>query len=207
VLDPQLGLISAAFPCEDGHAQERALLGPTRDGDTELALLTDLTAAQADALTLARLYLERWQIETAFAVLTETLHGEQPRLGYPKAALFAFCVTLVAYNVLAVIKAAPRAAHGPDKVEQEVSLSHVTEEVRRTHAGMMIAIPPREWLPFRGMSARELADALRRLAGHVDLAKYKKAPTRPKRPAAPRTYDRTQPHVSTARALAERRRR
>ena len=40
-----------------------------------------------------------------FQVLTETLECEHPRLGYPKAALFAFCVTLVAYNVLAVLKA------------------------------------------------------------------------------------------------------
>jgi hypothetical protein len=51
-------------------------------------------------------------------VLTGVLECEQPRLGYPNAALLWFCVTLVAYNVLAVVKAALRAAHGCDKVEQ-----------------------------------------------------------------------------------------
>jgi len=50
---------------------------------------------------LAQLYLERWSIESLFNVLTMTLKCEQECLGYPKAALFAFCVTLVAYNVLA----------------------------------------------------------------------------------------------------------
>jgi IS4 transposase len=295
VFDPQLGLVSDVFPCEDGHAQERALLGPvldsvqegelwledrnfctlgwlfgvvqrrkahvlvrehkglpwtavedlrsigrvetgdvfeqtvevtaeegtvlrlrrilikldkpTRDGDTEVALLTDLTVAQAGALTLARLYLERWQIETVFLVLTKTLQCEQPRLGYPKAALFAFCVTLVAYNILAVIKAALRVTHGTDKVENEVSLYHVTEEIRRTHAGMMIAIVPQEWLPFRSRSATELANNLRQLASQVVLSKFKKAPTRPKKPPTPRHYDPQKPHVSTAKILAERRNR
>jgi IS4 transposase len=302
VFDPQLGLVTDVFPCEDGHAQERALLGPvlesvqadelwledrnfctvgwlrgvvlsrkahvlvrehknlpwtaleelryvgrvetgevweqnvtltpeegtvtaedgsvfklrrivlkldqpTRDGETELALLTDLTAEQADALTLARLYLKRWQIETVFQVLTETLHCEHPRRGYPKAALFAYCVTLVAYNVLAVIKAALRVAHGTETVQNEVSLHHVTSEIRRTHHGMMIAIRPPEWLLFRSMSATELANTLRELATRVDLAKYKKARTKPKKPKTPRQFDPQHPHVSTAKILAGRRKR
>ena len=180
---------------------------PTRDGELELALLTDLTAEQADALTLARLYLERWQIENVFQVLTQTLQCEHPRLGYPAAALFAFCVTLVAYNILAVIKAALRVVHGTNKVENEVSLYHVTEEIRRTYGGMMIAIVPQEWLPFRNMSAVEVAHTLRELATHVKLSKYKKAPTKPKKPKTPRKYDPKHPHVSTAKILAERRRR
>jgi hypothetical protein len=58
-------------------------------------------------------------------VLTETLKCEHPARGYPKAALFAFCVALVAYNVLAVIKAALRVVHGTEKVENEVSLPRV----------------------------------------------------------------------------------
>jgi hypothetical protein len=302
VFDPQLGLVTDVFPCEDGHAQERALLGPvletvgegelwiedrnfctvgwlrgvvldrkahvlvrehqglpwtavdelryidrvetgevweqtvtltpeegpvttedgkavkwrrivikldepTRDGDKELALLTDLTAEQADALTLARLYLKRWQIETVFQVLTETLQCEHPRLGYPKAALFAYCVTVLAYNVLAVIKAALRVVHGTEKVQNEVSLHHVTAEIRRTHGGMMIAIHPPEWVLFRSMSAAAMATTLCELASRVDLAKYKKAPTKPKKPKTPRESGANRPHVSTAKLLAECRRR
>jgi hypothetical protein len=259
VFDPQLGPVTDVFPCEDGHAQEGALLGPvldrvqegelwledrnfctlgwlfgvvkrrkahvlvrehkglpwtavdelrcvgrgetglvfeqnvtvtdadgtelplrriliqldqpTREGDMEVALLTDLTQEQASALTLARLYRERWQIESVFQVLTEALDCEQPRLGYPKAALFAFCVTVVAYNVLAVIKAALGVTYGTDKVENEVSLYQATEEIQRTHAGMMIAIVPAEWLFFRDLSAGALANTLRALAQQVVLSK------------------------------------
>ena len=43
-------------------------------------------------------------------------------LGYPKAALFGFCLALVASNVLAVVLAALRGVHGEDTVEHEVSL-------------------------------------------------------------------------------------
>ena len=71
----------------------------------------------------------------------------------------------------------------------------------------MIAIGPREWLLFRNMSAVELANVLRELATHVTLSKYKKAPTKPKKPKTPRKYDPKHPHVSTAKLLAERRKR
>jgi len=178
---------------------------PTRDGDTEVALLSNLWDEGVDALTLARLYLKRWTIETAFQVLTETLDCEQPRLGYPKAALFAFCVTLVCYNVLAVVKAALRAAHGCAKVEQEVSLYHVTEQVRRTYTGMMIALPEEEWVLFQGLSVPALAQILRELASRVRLAAVPKAPSRPKKPRPERKDNPKEPHVSTAKVLGQRR--
>ena len=89
---------------------------PTRDGDREIHLLTNLPRRDAPARVIAELYRKRWTIETAFAGLAETLDGEVNTLGYPKAALFAFCVALVAYNVHSVLKAAlrlgPRRAAG-----------------------------------------------------------------------------------------------
>jgi hypothetical protein len=109
--------------------------------------------------------------------------------------------------VLAVLKAALRVVHGTQKVQKEVSLHHLTTEIRETHRGMMIAIRPPQWLLFRGMSAKELATALRELARGVDLAKYKKAPTKPKKPKTARQSGANRPHVSTAKLLAERRKR
>jgi hypothetical protein len=49
------------------------------------------------------------------------LHSEINALGYPKAALFGFCIALLAYNVLAVVKAALRGVHGEEKIADEVS--------------------------------------------------------------------------------------
>src|SRR5262249_34719316 len=102
---------------------------PTRGGGNAGARLSDLRGVRT--VKLARLYLERWGIEGLFNILTTTLKCEQTSLGYPKAALFGFCVTLVAYNALATVKAALRSAHGSAKVEEEVSLPLVAEHVCR----------------------------------------------------------------------------
>ena len=94
------------------------------------------------------MYRKRWTIETAFQELEATLDGEINTLGYPKAALFAFCVALVSYNMMSVIKAALRAVHGEQTVEEKVSAYYLADEVTMTHRGMMIAIPEDEWAVF-----------------------------------------------------------
>jgi hypothetical protein len=177
---------------------------PTRDGETEVALLTNVRGVRA--LSLARLYLERWSIEGLFNVLTTTLLCEQKGLGYPRAALFSFCVTLLAYNVLASVKAALRSVHGSAKVEEEVSLPKVAEHVCRNYEGMLVGLPAVEWLRFRSLSAAELAGCLRRWAAKVCLEKVRKAKSRPsKKGGLKPVHDPNTPHVSTARLLAARR--
>jgi hypothetical protein len=69
------------------------------------------------------------------------LHSEINSLGYPKAALFGFCVALVAYNVLAVVKAALRSVHGEEKIANEVSGYYLAGHPGRTYDGMMIDVP------------------------------------------------------------------
>jgi IS4 transposase len=177
---------------------------PTRDGETEVALLSNVRGVKT--LKLARLYLERWSIEGLFNVLTTTLLCEQKGLGYPKAALFGFCVTLLAYNVLASVKAALRSVHGSAKVEEEVSLPRVAEHVSRNYEGMMVGLPAVEWLRFGNLSASDLAGCLRRWAAEVCLEKVRKAKSRPRKKGGPKpVHDPSTPHVSTARLLAARR--
>ena len=72
---------------------------------------------------VAGLYRRRWTIETAFQEMEETLDGEINALGYPKAALFSFCMALVAYNVMAAVKAALRSAHGATTVEDSPGIT------------------------------------------------------------------------------------
>lgn len=292
VLDPVLKLATHVFPCEDGHAQERSLLGqvllcvekndlwiedrnfctlgflfgiksreghflvrehanlpgqlrgrlkyrgrtatgrvyeqsmeitdpdtgkamivrritiklnqPTRDGDTEMHILTSLPQRAADALKVADLYRQRWTIETMFQELTETLTCEIKTLGYPKAALFAFCLALVAYNGISVIRAALRSVHGTETVEEHVSGYYISLEISKTYTGMMIAIPAEHWTVFRDMTAADLAKTLKELARHVDLSKYQKHPRGPKLPRPERIYRGRSNHVSTARIIAKR---
>ena len=98
-----------------------ALKEPTRDGDTALHILSNVPIPRASAAQLARLYGKRWSIETAFLEITTTLSCEINTLGYPKAALLTFCLALLAYNAVSLIKAALRSAHGRQKVKDEVS--------------------------------------------------------------------------------------
>jgi len=70
--------------------------------------------------TVAELYLRRWTIERAFHELDQALHGEIETLGYPGAALLSFCVALLAYNVISVVKTALAATHGSE-MERRVS--------------------------------------------------------------------------------------
>ena len=138
-----------------------------------------------------------------------SLKCEQSSLGYPKAALFAFCVTLLAYNVLATVKAALRSVHGSEKVENEVSLPLITEHVGRNYEGMMVGLPPEEWLQFQDMKVKDLADCLLELAAQVRLEKVRKAPTKRRKKKAKQKvpFDPSTPHVATARLLAARRKK
>ncbi len=177
---------------------------PTRDGDVEIHLLTNVPAKDARAKVIAELYRKRWLIETAFAELKETLNGEVNTLGYPKAALFAFCVALVAYNVLSTLKGALRSVHGEAVVAEDVSGYYVADEIRMTRRGMMIAIPEDEWVVFHDLTPVELAGVLVQLAAAVRLPKYQKHPRGPKKPQPKKQSGAKIKHVATARILAQR---
>ncbi|MDY3557102.1 hypothetical protein R5W24_006289 [Gemmata sp. JC717] len=116
---------------------------PTEDGDSEVEVLTDLPG-KVSAVRVAEIYLKRWRIEGAFHELTVALNCEVNALGYPRAALFGFCVAVAAYNVLSVLKAALRAVHGEQKVREEVSGYYMALEWAMVYPGMMIALPAAE---------------------------------------------------------------
>jgi hypothetical protein len=290
VYEPAHGLVSDVFPCEDGHAQERSLLGQvletvhahdlwiqdrnfctcaflceidrrgagfitrqheglpfevvttlravgrietgqvaeqrvqvrdpqggthlcrrirvkldqaTRDGDRVLYILTNVPLRKASAKRVARLYRKRWTLETAFQHLEAYFHSEINTLGYPKAALFGFCLALVAYNMLAVVMAALRSVHG-DTIDQELSLYYVANDIAQTYHGMMIAIPEDEWRVFSRMRPAEMVATLRMLAQKVRLDAYRKSPRGTKKPRLKRENTTKVPHVSTAKLLRNR---
>src|SRR4051794_2848785 len=70
---------------------------PTRDGEREMYLLTNLPPV-VDGVTVSEQYRKRWRIETVMQHLTESLRCEIRPLCYPKAALFGFALALVMYN-------------------------------------------------------------------------------------------------------------
>jgi len=173
----------------------------TRDGEKEIAILTNLPKTAAIAKLIAEIYRKRWCIETMFQELEAHLHSEINALGYPKAALFGFCVALVAYNVLAVVKAALRAKHGEDIIENELSGYYLSGNIARTYDGMMIALPEEEWVIFQAMENTQIAEILRQLADNVKLSKFRKSRRGLKKPLGKRDKYLKQPHVSTAKLL------
>ena len=174
---------------------------PTRSKDKELFLLTDVPAGRASATALAEAYRRRWALENVFQTLTEALRCEIDTLAYPKAALFGFCVALVAYNVLAVVRAALRTEHGAEAVETKASSRHMADEVASTYKGMMIALPAPQWQQYGRLKVPEMTAFLREAASQAWLAKYPKAHRGPKKPQPRKASGRTNHHVSTARLL------
>ena len=177
---------------------------PTRDGETIITLVTNLPVKEVHARVVAKVYQERWLIEGAFLELSTVLQCEVKALCYPAAALFAFCVAVVAYNMLGVLKATLRGTHGAEKIDKEVSGYYIAGELKRVYEGMMIAIPDEYWRVFGAMPPAEFAAFLREMAARVSLPKYKKHPRGPKKPPVKRRHRQDHPHVSTAQLLAAR---
>jgi IS4 transposase len=178
---------------------------PTQDGDTELHIFTNLPQEDADALKVATLYGERWTVETAFQHLTQDLRCEINTLGYPRAALFGFCLAVVAYNAVSVVKASLRAVHGKTFVEEQLSMYYVTLEVSQVSRGMDIAIEDKDWEIFGRMSVEEYAATMLELARRMDLRKYTKHKRKPTKNPTKKISGKKIKHVSTAKLLATRR--
>lgn len=176
----------------------------TRDGDTEMAILTDLPPT-IGAATIADLYRRRWTIETFFAHIERNLQSEIAALGYPKAALFGFGVAIVAANVFAVVHAAMQAAKRHDERAAQMPLSEfaIINAARSVHDGMDLVLDDEVWLPFHSMAPRTFAKRLVQWAAHSDWQRFRKAIRGPKKPVPKRTRFKNTPHVSTARLLDE----
>lgn len=177
------------------------LFQPTRHGDQEIVVLSNLPEANASAIVVSQLYRERWQVEGLFLSVTTNFEGEIKTLGYPKAALFSFVLALISYNILATLRAALTSVHG---VEQGAMVSdfYVVDEIQGTYRGMMIAIAPEHWQCFSDLPLTNLAGLLKQLAAQVNLKRFRKQPRKSKTKTPPRVKDPKHPHVSTAKLLS-----
>ena len=173
---------------------------PTRDGETEIVLMTDLPA-EVEATTCCRAYRQRWRIEGHFQKLTDLLHCEIPTLGHPRAALFAFAMSAVAGNALGVLKGNLRAVHGEEMAEA-VSDHAVVQEAAEVYPGMMMAVPPLHWRFAGELDAVDLAALLNDLAARVEIDRKLRSRRGPK-PAVKvkKSSGRRVHHVSTKKMI------
>lgn len=173
---------------------------PTRNDDKHLILLTNLPK-EVNTLRVAELYHARWGIETAFQKLESHLHSEINTLGYPKAALFSFCLALVAFNLHAIVMAALRATHREKPINETISEYYIAQEIETTTEGMLVALPENEWTLFTQVNVVELGGILLHIASYVDLKKYEKTPRGPKKPQRARNQFKGHTHVSTEKLI------
>jgi hypothetical protein len=178
------------------------LVNPTRNQESEIALFTGLPLAVANAALTTQLYRERRSVETLFQTITVDFRCEIETLGYPKAALFAFAMAVVAYNILATVRAALGSVHGVGKIEAGLSDFYLVDEIQATYRGMMIAIPPEDWQVFEAFSFPQLASVLQYLAQQVHLASFLKHPRGEKKKKPPPQHDPKHPHLATSRLLS-----
>lgn len=163
-------------------------------------LVTDLPA-EVSAIDCSMAYLERWQIERHYQEMTDLLHCEVPGLGDPRAALFAFCMSAVAANALAVLKGGLRAAHG-EELAAEVSTFELVDRAAEDYPGMMKAVPPAQWSWVRRSSAEVIAMVLIELAAAMpvhEMLRVRRGPK--KRRVGPKQSGAVDRHVATKRLL------
>lgn len=177
---------------------------PTREGETDLYLLTTVPLEVADACTLARLYRERWTLEKAFLHLTVQLRCEINTLAYPAAALFGLAMAVVAYHVLAVVKATLRHVYGAEAIDERVSGYYLVNEMATVAQSLETLVEPEDWAVFQTLTLAAMASWLIETVRQVQLRKYRKHPRGPKKPPLKREHDPRRPHVSVARVLAQR---
>ncbi len=125
-------------------------------------------------------------------------------MGYPPAALFGFCIALVAHIILAVVKAALSSVHGNDVVDNKLSGYYLAEEISGSYRAINFVIEEEEWIIFRKASQAELIIMLRQLASNVKINSLLKSRRGPQKPVIKIKADPKHPHVSIAKILAAR---
>jgi IS4 transposase len=177
----------------------------TEDGDTILRLLTNVPASKLSAKKLAELYRRRWRIEAMFQRLEDVLQSEVKTLGQPRAALFAFGVAALAYNVLSLLMAAVRVKHAStlEKLKIDVSPYYIAMQLRMHYAGLLLVTNPSDWAAMASLNAQRLAKALLGLAAHVDPRYFRSYPRKPKVVSKKGYVSRSavQQHVATSQVL------
>ena len=177
---------------------------PTRDGDQEIHVLSNLTPSEASAAKIADLYAGRWTIEIVFLEMQQTLTCEINTLGYPKAALFAFCIALLVTNAVSMLNESLRAVHGVKTIDEKVSPYYLSLEIQKTYDGMMVQIPAPHWNVFAKMTFAQFTKTLLQLARNLELSRYPKSKRQPKKPPPKRGRYHNGGHVSTFRVIAKR---
>lgn len=179
------------------------LAEPTRNGETEIHVLTNLPK-RVKAAQVLKAYRKRWKIENAFQHVENVFNSEIETLGYPNAALFSFGVALLMYNVLNLTKLAIAAANKKPELADELSTYYLAQDVYGAWQGFAIAVTDTEFESVYGhLKTKQFAQHLMKLAKNVNLKTFRKNNRGPKKPPPAKISGNRGNHVATQRILDE----
>jgi len=178
------------------------LTEPTRDGDTELHLLTNLPPS-VSAVTISGGYGNRWTIETCLGHVAQALNSEINTLAYPGAALLCFCLALVLFNILSALKSL-LCKYSTASDKPELSYYYLALEIAEARLGMEITIDTAYWRQCAELPLSKYVSWIRAIARRANLRRYRKHRRGPKRPPPKRASGKRRAHVSTHRILENR---
>ncbi len=178
------------------------LVEPTRDGDMQLHLLTNLPASVL-AVAISNTYAGRWTIETCLGHVAQALNAEINTLAYPGAAILCFCLGLVLFNILSALKALLlNSSTARDK--PALSYYYLALEIAEARLGMEITIDGAYWKRLGKLSLSQFVSWINATAKDAKLRRYRKHTRGPKRPPPKRASGKKRAHVSTHRILEKR---
>ena len=132
-----------------------------------------------------------------------TLSCEVKSIGHPRAALFLFCMAMVAFNCRQVLYAALRTTHEAKAVDAMSELA-VALAIEKPMDGLLTAVPQEQGDEVVPSTAAGRAAFLLEVSRHVDVAALRKSVRGPKKPRPPRQRCHRHAHVSTYRLLKSR---
>jgi hypothetical protein len=171
---------------------------PTRKGETEVRLLSDLSA-DVEATEIADLYRDRWGIETHIERLKHLFQGEIETLGNPRAAIFALCGAMVASNAVAATETAIASEH--DLPEGYLSGYYLADEIAASWRVVDRLVDDAIWSRVSAWPEKTFVAWIRSLAGAIRPGAFEKHPRGPKRPPPRRTSGKKRHHFSTYRLI------
>ena len=173
---------------------------PTDNGDTEIRLLTNLPK-RIGAVKIAMLYRQRWTIESHFDFLKNHLQGQIESLGKPAAAIFALCMSMVAANALAVVKAALKLTHGPEEFDK-LSGYYLADEIAGNYRAVDVLMTQSELNRLAAKKPKPFWKWCLSVANQIRIDAFRSHPRGPKRPRPKRASGKHRHHYSTQRLLA-----
>jgi hypothetical protein len=173
----------------------------TREKESEIRILSNLSKEHASAVPIAQIDRLRWTLEGTFKELTQSVRCELKSLGYPRAALLTFALAVCAVNTLRVVTRALEESQGQEYPEEEVSSYYVVNELVLVNEGMDVVVPQQAWEGFHVASASEMAEWLLEVAKRADWKKYRKSKRGPKKEVEKIKATKQTTHRSTFRLL------